>query len=243
MPKSSFHWALQLLTNETNKKMASLKTHMPHSGEANMRERTQGTIPGVELRAAQDWAATGSGGKGLAGRKTQIKPEGNNRTSGQHSDGLKALCFSQGGWKAASLSIAGDKIIRWHPAWKTGYPNGKKKHIGFSRSASLNPLLLPAGSLVDAHLHFHHRGRPCTAVPIDTEALQEAPNQQHIGKSLGGESKSHTEQKHHLQEKLGCHGAQTPQKSIILLVKSTSAVLQHAALCNCFAERHRQMCH
>lgn len=126
---------------------------------------------------------------------------------------------------------------------KLDIPTGKKKHIGFSRSASMNPLLLPAGSLVDAHLHFHHRGRPCTAVPIDTEALQEAPNQQHIGKSLGGESKSHTEQKHHLQEKLGCHGAQTPQKSIILLVKSTSAVLQHAALCNCFAERHRQMCH
>lgn len=49
---------------------------MPHSGEANVRERTQGTIPGVELRGAQDWAATGSGGKGLASRKTQTKPEG-----------------------------------------------------------------------------------------------------------------------------------------------------------------------
>lgn len=111
----------------------------------------------------------------------------------------------------------------------------RRKHFRLSQSAFLNPLLLSAGSLVDVHLHFHHRGRPCTAAPLDTEALQEAPGQQHLGKSLGGDSKSHTEQNHHLQEKLGCHGAQTPQNSIILLVKSTSAVLQHPALCNCFA--------
>lgn len=64
MHKNSFDWALQLLTNETIQKMASLKTHMLHSGEANVREhRTQGPILTVELRGAQDWAATGSGGK------------------------------------------------------------------------------------------------------------------------------------------------------------------------------------
>lgn len=62
----------------------------------------------------------------------------------------------------------------------------------FLKSTS-ESLLLPAGSPVDAHLHCHHRGRPCTAAPLNTEALQEAPGQQHIGKSLGGDSKSHTQ--------------------------------------------------
>lgn len=96
---------------------------------------------------------------------------------------------------------------------------------------------------MDAHLYFHHRGTPCTAAPLDTEARQEAPSQQHVGKSLGGDSKCHTEQKHHLQEKLGFHGAQTPQNSIILLVRSTSAVLQHPTLCDCFAAWHGLMRH
>lgn len=96
---------------------------------------------------------------------------------------------------------------------KLDIPMGKK-HFRLSQSAFLNPLLLPAGSLVDVHLHFHHRRRPCTAAPLDTEALQAfraAPGQQHLGKSLGGDSKSHTEQNHHLQEKLCFHGAQTPK--------------------------------
>lgn len=38
MHKNSFDWALQLLTNETIQTMASLKTHMPHSAEGNVRE-------------------------------------------------------------------------------------------------------------------------------------------------------------------------------------------------------------
>lgn len=70
--------------------MASLKTHMPHSEEASVREDgTQGPILRVELRGAQDWEA-------LEGRKTQIKPEGNKSISRQHSGGLKALCFPEG---------------------------------------------------------------------------------------------------------------------------------------------------
>lgn len=77
--------------------MASLKTHMPHSEEASVREDgTQGPILRVELRGAQDWEATGSGDKSLEGRKTQIKPEGNKSISRQHSGGLKALCFPDG---------------------------------------------------------------------------------------------------------------------------------------------------
>lgn len=120
MHKNSFDWALQLLTNETIQKMPSLKTHMLHSGEANVREdRTQ---MWEEHRTGQLQEV----GARFVGRKTQIKPEGNNWTNGQQSDGLKALCFSEGRWKVASFSIARDKISTWHPAWKTGYPNRKK---------------------------------------------------------------------------------------------------------------------
>lgn len=78
---------------------------------------------------------------------------------------------------------------------KIGYANGKELLL-LSQSAFLNPLLLPAGSAKpDAHLHFHHAGRPCTAASFDTGGLQEALSQQHIGKSLGGNTKFHTEQK------------------------------------------------
>lgn len=116
-----------------SKKMASLKTHMLHSGEANVREdRTQGPILRVELRGAQDWAATGSRGKTLLGRKTQIKPEGNNWKSGQHSDGLKVLCFNEVRWKAARSSFAGVRSPGDILLGKLDIPMGKKKHTELS---------------------------------------------------------------------------------------------------------------
>lgn len=238
MHKNSFDWALQLLTNETIQTMASLKTHMPHSAEGNVREDSTPAWEG-------SWEEHRTGQLQEVG--TRLLWEGKHKQNQKEitqqvgSTGMASkLCvFLREDEKQQASALLGIRSPGDILLGKVDILTGKKNMLSFLKEhfwITAPPCWLTCGctsSLPPQRQTLHS----CT--PQYRGSARSPRSAAHWQEPWWRQQVSHAEQKHHLQEKLDFHGAQTPQNSIILLVRSTSAVLQHPILCHCFAAWHR----